>query len=202
LLGKRVCTYGPWFKTHHKGLPPPKPDYTLPVRLSEHAERVFKLADTIRGARYSLTLENENAFRVRRANGLTLGGRPDLVCWNAEGEYTVYDVKTGAKKDSDIIQVMLYMALLPYSSRFKGKTFAGSIVSNEGGYVNIPATAVDDAFRKRIGQVLDVLGSPAAPEKRPSKAECRFCDVTAADCTERSTTERDWLPGEEEELPF
>ena len=136
MVGSRVCLWGPWFKTHYKGLPAPATDYRLAVRTTEHAERVGKLADGIRAAGYSVSVENENVFRVRRG-GLTIGGKPDVVCWDTKGQYIVYDVKTGAKKDADVVQVMLYMTLLPYSKRFVGKTLAGRIIPSEGGYINI-----------------------------------------------------------------
>ena len=201
MLGSRVCHWGPWFKTHYKGLPRPAPDHKLAVRTTEHAERVGKLSDMLLAAGRSVSVESENGFRVRRGS-LTVGGKADIVCWDAKGDYTVYDVKTGAKKDSDVIQVMLYMALLPYSKRFRGKTFAGSIIPSEGGYMNIPATAVDDAFRQRVGHCLNILAAPIPPEKRPSAAECRFCDVARADCPEKL-----WLDGgqsveDDGELPF
>jgi hypothetical protein len=125
LLGKRVCYYGPWFKTHHK-LPAQKaPDYRLAVRITDHAERVTQLADALRGARYEILLENENAFKVRRG-ALTIAGRPDLIGRDPSGMVTVYDVKTGVPSEAGSIQVMLYMALLPFTKPFKGKDLAGS----------------------------------------------------------------------------
>jgi hypothetical protein len=184
LLGKRVCTYEPWFKTHFKVPAQPTQDYRLAVRITDHAARVTALAEALRGARHEVLVENENAFKVRRG-ALTIGGRPDLIARDPSGMITVYDVKTGSPSEAACIQVMLYMALLPFTRPFRGKELAGSVIySGGGGHQEIPASAVDDPFKRRIGQVLDILEGSEPPPKRPSEADCRFCSIAASECTD------------------
>jgi hypothetical protein len=162
----------------------PTPDYRLAVRITDHAERVTALAEALRGAHHEVLVENENAFKVRR-RALTIGGRPDLIARDPSGVITVYDVKTGAHSEAACIQVMLYMALLPFTKPFRGKELAGSVLyAGGGGHQEIPASAVDDPFKRRIGQVLDVLGGSEPPPKRPSEADCRFCSIAASECTD------------------
>jgi hypothetical protein len=201
MLGSKVCQWGVWFKSHYKDFARRPSDFQLAAWTTEHAQRLDTLADTLTGGGCCVSQENQNLFRVRRSSGLTIGGKPDLIMWSPQGHYTVYDVKTGARSDAHVVQVMLYMALLPFSKRFKGKTFAGSILYGDGGhYVNIPSTAVDDAFRKRVGYHLDVLSQTTAPARCPSPAECRFCDITPADCPERAASET--AVRDESPLPF
>jgi hypothetical protein len=201
LLGKRVCIYGPWFKTHFKLTAQPIPDYRLAVRITDHAERVTALAEALTGAHHEVLVENENAFKVRRG-ALTIGGRPDLIARDPSGTVTVYDVKTGAPSEAGSIQVMLYMALLPFTKPFKGKDLAGSVLyAGGGGHQEIPASAVDDAFKRRIGQVLDVLGSSDPPPRRPSEADCRFCSIAGSECTDIVTEESE-IPAEDAEVLF
>ena len=59
--------------------------------------------------------------------------------YETSGRITVYDVKTGAPSEAACIQVMLYMALLPSTKRFKGQELAGSILyAGGGGHQNVP----------------------------------------------------------------
>ena len=62
----------------------------------------------------------------------------------------MYDVKTGAQRDSDVAQVMIYMYALPLAadSPWKGRSPDGRVVYRDGTEIYIPATAVDDNFRK------------------------------------------------------
>ena len=45
--------------------------------------------------------------------------------------------------------------------------------------------AVGAEFREHLQYYLDFLGQDVAPIARPSADECRFCDITSADCAER-----------------
>ena len=50
---------------------------------------------------------------------------------------------------------------------------------------DIPATAVDSAFKKNVTYFLAQLESGSPPHRVPSPRECRYCEITAADCPER-----------------
>jgi hypothetical protein len=90
---------------------------------------------------------------------------------------------------------MLFMALLPFTKRFKCQKLAGSVVySGGGGHQNLLASAVDEALKKRIGQVLDVLGGDEPPLRSPSLADCRFCSIAGSDCRDHVTEEPELEP--------
>ena len=92
--------------------------------------------------------ENQNSFTAKRGN-MTIKGKPDLIVLGSDKKYTVYDIKTGQPKASDVIQVMLYMTFLPYSTSgiYKGKAINGNVVYKNGEKTNIPSHSVDDNFR-------------------------------------------------------
>ena len=51
--------------------------------------------------------------------------------------------------------------------------------------VGIPAEAVDDQFVQNLGALIRRLSADKPARRVPSPQECRFCDITAADCPER-----------------
>ena len=51
--------------------------------------------------------------------------------------------------------------------------------------VEIPARAIDDEFEQDIEHWLNGLGSGAPARRVPSETECRFCEITRADCRDR-----------------
>ena len=65
---------------------------------------------------------------------------------------TVYDVKTGAQRDSDVAQVMIYMYALPLvaGSPWEEKSPDYRLVYKDGTDKYIPASAIDDDFRERL----------------------------------------------------
>ena len=51
--------------------------------------------------------------------------------------------------------------------------------------VRIPAEAVDDQFVQNLGALIRRLAADEPAKRVPSAQECRFCDISAADCPER-----------------
>jgi hypothetical protein len=148
--------------------------------------------------------EDQNRFRVRRASGLVIAGKPDLITYSeATGQYTVYDVKTGNQRQSDIIQVMLYCYCLPYASPiYKGKMLDGCVVYKTD-KVEVPSKMIDDAFTKKAVYFLNIIESPNAPDKCPSSIECEYCDLSSDDCPERMVSrEADSVRQQGGEIPL
>ena len=101
----------------------------------------------------------------------------------------MYDAKTGQEAASHIAQVQLYMYLMPKSDlvRWKGMggKLEGAVVYKDGHQVDIPAESVDDAFEARLTDFMQKMTAPVPPRRVPSGPECRFCELTKADCPER-----------------
>ena len=116
-----------------------------------------------------------------------VAGQADLVAVASDGQVTVYDVKTGAQRDSDIAQVMIYMYALPLAadSPCKGNAPDGRLVYRDGTETYIPAAPVDDDFREGLHDLIRRVVSDDPARRVPSPSECNWCDLTDLDCPER-----------------
>jgi hypothetical protein len=124
---------------------------------------------------------------------LVLAGKPDLLWVDAQGHVTVCDLKTGQERASDVTQVQLYMLCLPYTSPVcKGKTVDGCLIYTNGARAKvIEADWVDDDFKRTARRLVDLLDSDTPPARSPSLSECRWCEITAADCPDRVSPDND-----------
>jgi hypothetical protein len=134
---------------------------------------------------------------------LLIAGKPDIIAVTKSGQHIIYDAKTGNKYNSHIIQVMLYMMLLPYSQLYKGKEFDGCVVYKDGQRVDIPSAAINDEFKEQVSYFLNILESTEAPAPTPSFNECKFCDIGDSDCPNRCQTNIPTvIDGAEPTIPF
>ena len=101
-------------------------------------------------------------------------------------EVVVIDAKTGQPSPAHHLQVMLYMYALPRAFlRYRGLTLSGQVAYADQ-VVPVPAEAVDETFVKNLGQLITRLASQMPAKRIPSSRECRFCEITSADCPERA----------------
>ncbi len=203
MAGNVACQWAPWFRTHYTGFARAPSDFQLAVWNVDHTQLLDEVTKERSALGEGTYREDQNQFRVRRPSGLLIAGKPDLVAIDDAGHCKVYDAKTGNQRQSDVIQVMLYMMMLPYGpAMYKGKSFSGCVAYKTGARSDIPAKAIDDAFRKQVTYFLDILESEDPPARTPGPSECRYCDITTADCPERREPEEtDSTPGQEPEIP-
>jgi len=187
MAGDVKCTWAVWFKTHYQGYAKAPSDFQLAQWQAEHTQLVSELVTERRALSESVRVEDQNNFRVKATRGgLILAGQPDVIGLDDDGDVVIYDAKTGSKRQRDLLQVMLYMRCVPIASAlYKGKTPRGCAVYKDGYRSDIPATAVDSAFKQNVTYFLTVLESGTPPHRVPSPQECRYCEITAADCPER-----------------
>ena len=50
---------------------------------------------------------------------------------------------------------------------------------------NIPADSLDDAFVSRLAEFMRKMTSDMPSRRVPSLAECGWCELTKADCSDR-----------------
>ena len=103
----------------------------------EHTDLLNELVAELEERGCELFIERQNSFRVESPrSGAVVGGKPDLIAVFPDGRTVVPDVKTGQKSASHIVQVQLYMYLLPLSNltRWKGvdRKLEGAIVYKDG----------------------------------------------------------------------
>jgi len=204
MVGETSCQWSAWFKTHHTDYDKVPSDFQLAIWVAQHTEMVDKIAKEHLTLGDKIFKEEQNSFRVRRESGLLVAGKPDLITINGAGLHTVYDAKTGSPSNSHIIQVMLYMMLLPYAQlNYKDKEFEGCIVYRDGQRKDIPAAVINDDFKKQVAYFLNILESPTPPEPTPSFEECKFCDIGDSDCLTRCQTNIPRISdGAEPNIPF
>jgi hypothetical protein len=204
MSGEVQCHWGAWFKTHYTGYKKEPIDAQLASWTVEHNQYLAELINERKALGEVTYKEDQNRFRVSRTSGLVIAGKPDLITYNkTTGQYTVYDVKTGNQRQSDIIQVMLYCYCLPYASPiYKGKMLDGCVVYKTD-RVEVLSKMVDDAFTKNAVYFLNIVESPNAPDKCPSSAECEYCDLSKDDCPEKIlSSEADDVKQPEGEIPL
>jgi hypothetical protein len=204
MAGESSCHWASWFKVHYTGYEKAPSDFQLAIWATQHTEMVDKLAKERISFGDKVSKEDQNLFRVKRSSGLVVSGKPDLVAIAKSGQHIVYDAKTGNKSNSHIIQVMLYMMLLPYSqTEYKGKQFDGCVVYRDGQRVDIPSAVINDDFKERVSYFLNILESAVVPSPTPSFVECKFCDIGDSDCSSRCQTNIPRIiDGAEPDIPF
>ncbi len=183
MAADRHCEWSAWFRAHYKGYEKTPSDFDLAAWKAAHGEMVRARADELRGEGHTVFVEEQNKFSLK-GRAATLGGVADLVALR-DGEGLVVDCKSGQRRDSDAFQVLTYMLVLPLTHpSCKGVTLAGEVQYRDG-RLPIAAAKLDDQMRGLIRATIERVGGPEPPPRVPSVAECRFCELTAADCPER-----------------
>ena len=196
LVGDVSCEWAAWFKAHHKQYAKMPSSFDAVGWQMNHTELLNKVWGDLDDQGVEVLTENQSSFNIRGSSGTMLGGRPDIVAlFENETGGTVYDVKTGQPRASDQAQVMIYMYALPHWNRFRGMQFDGKVVYNDH-EVAIPHSAIDGTFKKRLFDLIGRISSQDPGRKVPSGSECRFCDLTSADCPERVDEE----PSDQDEM--
>ena len=189
LAGDAHCAWAAWFRAHHT-YDRLSSGFDAAKWASEHTAMVREQAETLRQTSYAVSVEEQNTFRLQGQQGVTLGGKPDIVAWR-NGEVRVIECKTGQPHHADTVQVMIYMLVLPHAQPvWRGRTMSGC-VRYQNDTVEVPAEALDSGFRARFREMMAQVGGDTALTRVPSFNECRFCDIGQIDCPERVETRPD-----------
>ena len=186
LVGENSCEWAACFRANHEGYSYEKVPSTFDATgwQLNHTALINHLREQLESDGKTVFTENQNSFTLRGASA-TLGGKPDLITIDgATG--TIYDAKTGRPSPSHHIQVMVYMYAVPKVLRqFKGVEFNGKVVYNDH-EVSIPAEAINETFVANLGDLVKRIASAVPARKVPSAMECGFCNITKADCPDRT----------------
>ena len=189
---EELSLYAAWFKANHQGYAKMPSDFDSAKWNMEHTDLMNELVAELEERGCEIFIEKQNSFKVESArSGVVVGGTPDVVTVHPDGRAVIYDAKTGQESASHIVQVQLYMYLLPkaqierWSERWSEKTFEGVVVYADGSERRISADSVDDAFVSRLAEFMRKMTSDMPPRRVPSLAECGWCELTPADCPDR-----------------
>ncbi len=187
LVGDASCEWASWFKAHHSGYVKASRDFSLSTWKMHHTRLLNDVRDKLEADGHIVSTERNNWFKLQGGSGALVSGQADLIAVAPDGQTTVYDVKTGAQRDSDVAQVMIYMYALPLvaDSPWEGKSLNGRLVYKDGTEKYIPASAVDSDFREGLHDLIRRVVSEKPARRIPSPPECNWCDLTDLDCSER-----------------
>jgi RecB family exonuclease len=189
MLGDVQCTWSSWFKTHFTGYPKMPSTFDLVQFTMDHNALVQEIARERRALGERVLIESQNSFNVKLSPTVTLGGKPDVVTIAADGTVRVFDAKTGSPKASDQVQMMLYLLCLPSKfPQYKGKLVEGCLVYASGERAEVPITRLTADFKTSARSSVNMLDTDVEPGRVPSADECRYCDITGADCADRIDT--------------
>ena len=186
LSGESSCEWASWFKAQHEGWSWSRMPSDLDQSgwLLNHTALLNEQRESWELQGYSVLTEGQNSFNLRGSSAV-LAGKPDLVAKRRD-QITVIDAKTGRPSPAHTTQVLIYMYALPRAlERYKGLSIAGQVAYPDH-VVDIPADAVDGNFVENLGRLIRRLASQMPARRVPSPGECRFCEITPADCPDRA----------------
>ena len=163
--------------------PASPPTSTKPSGCSTHTALVNERIGNWEVGGYDVDVEAQNRFELR-GKAATLVSRPDLIAHRCD-EAVIVDTKTGHESPSHTVQVMIYLYAVPRAlERYRNAKLKGQVTYRDH-TVRIPAEAIDDKFVQNLATLIRRLSADEPARRVPSRQECRFCDITAADCPAR-----------------
>ena len=183
LTGENSCEWAVWFRAHYQDWARAPSDFNQAQWMLNHTALLNKRRDNWEVGGFDVDVEGQNSFQLR-GRSATLAGKPDLITWR-DDEAIIVDAKTGQESASHIVQVMIYLYAVPRAlERFRILKLKGQVTYWDH-TTRIPADAVDEKFVHNLGALIRRLAADKPATRVPSRQECRFCDITAADCPER-----------------
>ena len=188
LAGESSCEWAGWFRAHYQDWTKPPSEFDSAKWMMDHTALVNEARASREKLGYEVFTEDQNFFRLQGATA-TLAGKPDLIAVKGN-DLVIADAKTGKPSPHHAVQVLTYMYAVPRAlEQFRGMEFRGHVIYPDGKNVGIPVSGLDRKFIDRLGSLIRRLADEKPARRVPSASECRFCDITAADCPERVETE-------------
>ena len=183
LTGESSCEWAAWFRAHHQGWERPPSDFNFAQWQIDHTALLNDTRRKFEDSGYDVRVEGQNAFRLQ-GRIATLAGQPDLIV-PSNDHILIVDAKTGVERASHVAQVMVYMYAMPRArEQYRNARIAGEI-HYPNHIQRVPQGGVNQEFIHRLITLIHRVAAPDPLPRTPSAAECRFCDITAADCPER-----------------
>ena len=183
MAGEKQCEWACWFRSHYIWDKLPS-GLDLAKWTAEHAQLLRARRATLEAEGFTVYAEDQNSFTLLGQTGIEVSGKPDLVAIRGKEAY-VEDCKTGTPRHSDHFQVLVYLLSLPHiEGPWKGLQLEGRIVYSNT-VVDVPSSKIDADLKELFRQTVLTIGGPEPARKVPSWGECRYCDISQADCPER-----------------
>jgi len=183
MAGEKQCEWASWFRSHYIWDKLPS-GLDLAKWTADHAQLLRVRRAALEDQGFTVYAEDQNSFMLMGKTGIEVSGKPDIVAIRGQEAY-VEDCKTGSPRHSDHLQVLVYMLSLPHvEGPWKGLKLEGRIVYGNT-VVDVPASKIDAQLKKLFRKTVLAVGGPEPARKFPSWGECRYCDISKTDCSER-----------------
>jgi hypothetical protein len=183
MAGEKQCEWASWFRSHYIWEKLPS-GLDVAKWTADHAQLLRARKVALEAEGFTVYAEDQNSFTLVGQTGIEVAGKPDLVAIRGQEAY-VEDCKTGSPRNSDHLQVLIYMLSLPYvDGPCKGRQLEGRIVYGSR-IVDVPSSKIDAAFRELFRKTVLTIGGPEPATKVASWGECRYCDISKTDCPDR-----------------
>ena len=183
LTGENSCEWAIWFKAHYQNWERVPSDFDQAQWMLNHTALLNERRANWEIGGYSVEVEGQNGFHLR-GRSATLSGKPDIIA-HRDDEAVIVDAKTGHESPSHAVQVMIYLYAVPRAfERYRNAKLRGQVTYRDHTTL-ISAEAVDDQFIQNLGALIRRLSADEPARRVPSRQECRFCDISAADCPDR-----------------
>ena len=192
LYGSKSCKWAAWHRTHYRFK---KTSEFNPVEHNlKHTALREQLLKDLRGKGCTIYLEKEVLMDRPRA---IIAGRVDAIAVKGD-RGMVFEIKSGKERDSDRIQLMIYMWLLPrVIKRFQNVLFEGMVVYKDK-RIKVSSAELNEDFSKIFTDFIVDLIEVEPEQKHPNVWECKFCNIL--ECDERISKDEeveevsDYLP--------
>ena len=183
LAGQNSCEWAGWFKAHHRNWVKPPSDFDQAEWMLNHTAALNRQKEEWLQRGCQVRVEGQNSFQLRGQTA-TLAGKPDLIVIR-DDHTLIIDVKTGQEQPWHKVQLMTYLYALPKAFlEFRDARISGEIVYPTH-IARVPKGAPPGQFIDSLGSTIRRIAAEQPPKRVPSAQECRFCDITAADCAQR-----------------
>jgi len=183
MAGEKQCEWASWFRSHFIWDKLPS-GLDVAKWTADHAQLLRARKAELEAEGFTVYAEDQNSFKLVGQAGIEVSGKPDLVAIRGSEAY-VEDCKTGTPRHSDHFQVLVYMLALPHvEGPWKGRKLDGRIIYGDT-VVDVPAWKIDADIKELFRKTVLIIGEREPARKVPSWGECRYCDISQADCPER-----------------
>jgi len=183
MAGEKQCEWASWFRSHYVWQKLPS-GLDVAKWTADHAQLLRARKAVLEAEGFTVYAEDQNSFTLQGNAGIEVCGKPDLVALRGSEAY-VEDCKTGTPRHSDQFQVLVYMLALPHTNGpCQGRQLEGRIVYGSR-VVDVPASRINAEMKELFRKTVLTIGGPEPPGKVPSWGECRYCDISRADCPQR-----------------
>lgn len=189
MAGEVTCAYSPWFAARFEKYDKVQRPFDSDEWNRNHTALLRSIDEGYKERSVTTRLEDQNWMRVKGAVA-DLGAKPDLIAY--EYGVRIVDAKTGKPKDTDRIQVKLYMWLwiLQNGAPATSGELTGQVIYSNGNADRvIDSREIDDAFKSHAVEAIKRIAAVEIPIASPSVRGCAWCNVTKADCPDRIDAE-------------